>query len=157
MRLRSPDNEKVGSQRLAASPLSGGNYASIFSAGTWLTETSLSGWGGRTRTLTCCFEKYLLRPHSQWCQTRGPAGDAGVTVRVRPQFENRTNPRPHRAADDARPCRRGHRMNRRDLIALLGSTAAACNECPRHHLARMDLFFSTRISIRSVSDECLSD
>ena len=55
MRLRSPDNEKVGSQRLAASPLSGGNYATIFSAGTWLTETSLSGWGDRTRTRKCRF------------------------------------------------------------------------------------------------------
>jgi ABC-type uncharacterized transport system substrate-binding protein len=28
-----------------------------------------------------------------------------------------------RAADQIRSCRRGHRMTRRDLIALLGSTA----------------------------------
>src|SRR4051812_48462309 len=57
MPLRSPDNEKLGSQRLTASPLSGGNYATIFSAGTWLTETALAGWGGRTRTRKCRYLK----------------------------------------------------------------------------------------------------
>src|ERR1700719_1243878 len=50
MPLRSLDNEKFGSERLTSSPLSGGNYATVFSAGTWLTETALSGWGERTRT-----------------------------------------------------------------------------------------------------------
>jgi hypothetical protein len=40
-------------------PLSGGNYATIFSAGTWLTETALAGWGGRTRTCKCHFEKTI--------------------------------------------------------------------------------------------------
>jgi hypothetical protein len=30
--------------------LSGGNYATILSAGTWRTETALAGWGERTRT-----------------------------------------------------------------------------------------------------------
>jgi hypothetical protein len=59
MRLRSPDNEKVGSQRLAAScepakwrqlrhNFLGGDMA--YRAGTWLTETALAGWSERTRT-----------------------------------------------------------------------------------------------------------
>jgi hypothetical protein len=50
MPLRSPDHEKLGLQRLAASPLNGGNYATIFSAGTWPPETGLAGWACRTRT-----------------------------------------------------------------------------------------------------------
>jgi hypothetical protein len=67
MPLRSPDNEKLGSQRLAASPLSDGNSATIFSAGTWLTETALPGWGERTRTCKCHFEKCPLK-----CRTNFP-------------------------------------------------------------------------------------
>src|ERR1700730_12349307 len=41
--------------RMTSVPLSGGNYATIFSAGTWLTETALAGWGDRTRTRKCRF------------------------------------------------------------------------------------------------------
>src|SRR6185437_6116681 len=49
----------------------------------------------------------------------------------RRQFEDRTGARPHGAAIDPRPRRRGHRVRRRDLltgfasVALLGASAEA--------------------------------
>src|SRR5207302_4013063 len=48
------------------------------------------------------------------------AGPAGHQSRVGDQPEDRQGARPHRAAIAARSRRRGHRMRRRDLLALLG-------------------------------------
>src|SRR5262249_36784828 len=61
---------------------------------------------------------------SQRREPRRTAGSAAVAVRVRPQHENRTNARPHRAADAPRTGRRGDRVRRRAFITMLGGAAA---------------------------------
>ena len=57
------------------------------------------------------------------CQARRSAGPAADQVRAGHQPEDRQGARPHRAAIAARPRRRGDRMNRRELMFLLGGAA----------------------------------
>ena len=49
-------------------------------------------------------------PHSQGREARRPAGPAGHQIRADHQPQDRQGARPHRAADAARPRRRGDRM-----------------------------------------------
>ena len=53
----------------------------------------------------------LYRSHPQGREARGPAGHAVDQVRAGHQRRDRQDARPHRAADAARPRRRGDRMN----------------------------------------------
>src|SRR5215813_7796539 len=55
---------------------------------------------------------------------RRPAGRPVEPVRAGHQRRDRPHARHHRAAAAARACRRGDRMNRRELIAMVGSAAA---------------------------------
>src|SRR5262249_45435380 len=66
----------------------------------------------------------LLRAHSQGRETCRSTHPAANQVRAGDQPEDRQGARPRGAADAARPRRRGDRMNRRALIALIGGAAA---------------------------------
>ena len=66
----------------------------------------------------------LRRSHPQGRQARRIAGAGGEQVRDGDQSEDREGAGHHRAADHARPRRRGDRVKRRELITLLGGSAA---------------------------------
>src|SRR5262245_60941533 len=58
-------------------------------------------------------------------QTHRPSRAAADQVRAGDQPQDREGARPHRAADTARPRRRGNRVKRRAFITLIGGVAAA--------------------------------
>src|SRR5207247_1533472 len=58
----------------------------------------------------------------QACRSAGPAAD---WVRAGRQSQHLQGARPHRAAIDPRPRRRGHRMTRRELLFFLGGALTA--------------------------------
>jgi putative ABC transport system substrate-binding protein len=66
--------------------------------------------------------RYVDR-HPQGREAGRPSGAGAGQVRDGPQPQDRQGARPHCAAQPARYRRRGHRMNRRDLITLLGGAA----------------------------------
>ena len=67
----------------------------------------------------------LCRSHPQGREARRPAGAGPDQIRARDQPQGREGTRARRAAVSARPRRRGDRINRRALIALLGGAATA--------------------------------
>src|SRR6476660_4371294 len=69
--------------------------------------------------------RHLRRKDPQGRQTRRSAGRAADKVRAGHQSQHRQDARTHRAALDPRPRRRGHRMNRRELLLLLGGAMTA--------------------------------
>ena len=68
----------------------------------------------------------LCRPHFQRREPGRPAGADTSQIRAGDQPQNRQGARPRRAADIARPRRRGHRMiGRREFITLRGGVTLA--------------------------------
>src|SRR6516162_2475361 len=66
----------------------------------------------------------VRRSHPQGREGGRPAGPGADQVRAGHQSQNGQKPRPRRAADAACHRRRGHRMKRREFIALIGGGAA---------------------------------
>src|SRR5262249_26413716 len=87
--------------------------------------------GRRSRLLRARFDQSvsarrgLRRSHPQWGEARRSAGAESDPVRARDETDDCEGARPHRAADAARPRRRGDRMKRRAFIALLGGGGMA--------------------------------
>ena len=73
----------------------------------------------------------LCRPHPQGREARRPAGAGADQVRAGDQSQDREGARPHRAADAARPRRRGDRMRRvRCRLLAQSGHAAFAARCP---------------------------
>src|SRR5204863_518790 len=70
-------------------------------------------------------DRRLYRPSAQGRQARGPAGRSVDQARAGHQRSDREVARPHHSARPARHRRRGDRMKRRAIIALLGGVAVA--------------------------------
>src|SRR5262249_3966411 len=64
------------------------------------------------------------RSNREGCGADGPSGDAGVEVGTGNQPPDRQDTRPHCAAVATRHRRRGDRVRRRELIALVGGAVA---------------------------------
>src|SRR5438270_392552 len=67
----------------------------------------------------------LCRKDPQRRQAGRSASPAADHIRAGHQSRDRQNARPHRAAINPRPRRRGHRMRRRELMMLLGGAVTA--------------------------------
>ena len=78
-------------------------------------------------SLTDCLSpgRHLRRKDPQGRQAGRSAGPAADQIRAGHQSQDRQGARPHRAALDPRPRRRGHRMRRRELMLLLGGAMTA--------------------------------
>src|SRR5262249_3978138 len=67
--------------------------------------------------------RHLCRPRAQGREARRPAGGAAHQVRAGDQPQDCEGARPRGVTDLARDRRRGDRVNRRQLIAVLGGIA----------------------------------
>src|SRR5262249_25255597 len=64
-------NQKIAPQRLDEVSLTLGNVVNILADWARPTETALAGWGGRTRTCTCPFQKPPLKCRANFRQFSG--------------------------------------------------------------------------------------
>src|SRR5580704_7801542 len=88
----------------------------------------------------------LDRQDAEGGAARRDAGPAADPVRAGDQPQDRQGARPHRAAIDPRPRRRGHRMRRREFLLLLGGAMTAARALSAQQKAMRVIGFLSGIS-----------